>query len=159
LRLPFLAAVSLTGSLGLLPSAAQALCSYGGELYAKTTLSQEFRDSNLVVRGQVVSEHNWHHPGAFGDWGTLYRVKVLRTLKGSELKEIRYYSERNSGGFYLDRGKVYLLFLDVARHREAWEPQGAYDVNYSCGQSQEWSRLSANDIAQLTRFSRDPRLP
>ena len=131
---------------------AKALCFYGGQLYAKTTLAQEFRDSSVVVRGRVVSARAVDIPDPEQDWGTRYRIRVERVFKGHPPSRLTDFTERDSGGFYLDRGKDYLLFLNPVAGGEwaRYEP-GVLMVNYSCGQSRPWRAVSTNARRQLAR--------
>jgi len=42
-------------ALTAMPSPADALCIHNGELYAKTTLEQEYREARWGVRARVLS--------------------------------------------------------------------------------------------------------
>jgi hypothetical protein len=148
------AAVGLFGSA---PGAA-ALCIYNGTLYAKTTLAQEFRDSDLVVRGEVVSSEEVHDPVL----GVFYHVRVKQTFKGKPTAVLVDYSERDSGGFYLDVGTEFLLFLNPIDPRggveylgQNWAKRapGAMMVNYSCGQSRLWNEVPSKDRELLNALS------
>ena len=148
------AAVTLLGS----PVRAVAVCMYHDKLYAKTTLAQEFRDSDLVVRGEVISNEEVHDP----ELGVLYHVKVKRTFKGNPTAVLVDYSERDSGAFYLDVGTEFLLFLNPIDPSDAvmylgrnWATRapGAMMVNYSCGQSQPWSEVPSKDLKLLNALS------
>jgi len=101
-------ATALSGAV----SGAHFYCSYNGELYAKTTLAQEFRDASLVVRVNVLSSKQISIPGPDEDVGVLNRIKVAQIFKGKSPTILIYYSRLDSGGFYLDVGTDYLLFLD-----------------------------------------------
>jgi len=148
------AAVALLGSA----SGAFALCMYNGKLYAKTTLEQEFRDASLVVKGEVISSEDIHDPNL----GVLYHVRVEQTLKGKSAAVLVDYSERSSGGFYLDAGTEYLLFLNPIDPADAVEDlgqnwatkaPGAMMVNYSCGQSRSWNEVPSKDRKLLNALS------
>ena len=135
------------------PSGAQALCAYQGELSAETTVAQEFADSDWVVRARVVSSLNsWEDDVADDDesdpW-TTYRVEVVETFKGAPPSSFTVFTERNSGGFYLDADGDYLLFLRPAPDwLEAPAARGAMVVNYSCGRSGLWAQApQANRLA------------
>lgn len=159
---PWLIAAALT----LLPlSQARALCVYHGDLYAETTLAQEFGDSGWVVRGRVVSaEDNWSD-GRMGDdeapW-TLYRVQILERFKGEPTVEVSVFTYRDSGGFYMDRGGdgadiggEYLLFLNPTEPGPDL-PIAARDamiVNYSCGQSRSWLEVPQADRLRLAALA------
>lgn len=138
----------------LAPVPANALCFHDGKLYAKTTLAQEFRESRWVVRARVESAQGPN------EW-TAYRLKLLRSYKGKLPPHFKYFTTRDSGAFYLDRGAVpdiggeYLLFLTLpdpggetigaARH--------ATGINYSCGQSKPWREVSLSERNNLLRMS------
>jgi len=142
-RLSRLAAAVALFALPLTP--VRALCIYHGELYATTTLAQEFRDSRWVVRARVLSAAT-HWSDESVSW-TLYRLQVLHRYKGAPPNRITLYTERNSGGFYLDRGAApdlggeYLLFLNPVARRRGNPPaaRGATWVNYNCGRSRPWA--------------------
>lgn len=158
---------ALTPALALAPlSQAQALCLYKGELYAKTTTAQEFADSQWVVRARLVSAADHYPDDASNDpddgpW-VIYTIQVEETFKGQPAPTLTLYSERNSGGFYLERpwtgahpGDEFLLFLNpidqVERRPDA--AAGSTMVNYSCGQSKPWSELTAEERQALTTLS------
>jgi len=147
-------------------TSAHALCIYGGShftkskerdfdgrLYATTTLTDEFQDSVLVVKGTVLSNRNIGHPYD-GDWGTVYRVRINRTFKGKAPPIIHDYTNRDSGGFYLGEGgegREYLLFLTPFKGN-SWVKKGAlgsYEVNYNCGQSRPWAKVTQKEVKQL----------
>jgi hypothetical protein len=134
---------------------ASALCIYNNKLYAKTTLAQEFRDARLVIRGRVVSDRRL--PGDdskdtddVGQSG----ITPIQVFKGKAPPQINYYTYYNSGGFYLDEGKEYLLFLNpVAAGRYGEGLPAGVEINYSCGQSKAWSEVSSPDFAKLKTLS------
>jgi len=140
---------------------AKALCSYHGELYARTTVEQEFRDSRWVGRARVVSgDYHWSDSGE--SW-TLYRLEAIETFKGKLPKRFTFFTERNSGGFYMDGktdavpdlGAEYLLFLQPTPHPNvAPEAKGALRVNYECGQSRRWSEVSSREDGLLRKLGR-----
>jgi hypothetical protein len=149
----FIAAAILT-----LHGPAFAVCSYRGELYAQTTLEEEYHDAPFVVRARVLSASDWQ---GVDDRGTVYRLEVVQFFKGSLPRTFSLSTERNSGGFYLDRGTKpdirgeYLLFLtDGPRRTSTSAPDpNAFAINYSCGQSQRWDELSREDRTQLADLS------
>jgi hypothetical protein len=159
-----IAAAAATALIMSAPSA-WALCAYGPTLYAKTTLAQEFGDSELVIRGRVLSAADVRgHPN--DEWGTLYRVRVNDTFKGASHTQVRDFTLRNSGGFYLDPGADYLLFLDRLPRRMWPRTAAAPDlgpalvkVNYNCGQSRLWSEVSTGDRKALRRLALRSRRP
>lgn len=139
---------------------ADALCMYDGKhfirskredgeigLYATTTLTDEFLDSALVIRGFVISTQDHSTPDAY----SIYRIRVDQVFKGKSLGEVLDFTEHDSAGFYLDTGKEYLLFLNpMTKDDDARKiAPGAMRVNYSCGQSQPWANLSAKDRIAL----------
>jgi hypothetical protein len=155
------------------PTGARALCLYNGKhftksvapefdgrLYAKTTLTDEFQDAALVVKSTFLSNRNLESHNRNEDSGVVYRVRVDQTFKGSAPRTLLIYSNRDSGSFYLGEGgksSEYLLFLDPLA-RGHWANKlvpGAYEVNYSCGQSQEWRKVSPDDKAQLANLARE----
>ena len=141
-----------------IPSA-NAVCIYHGKMYAKTTLAQEFADSQWVVRVKVVAADN-HWSDEDDSW-TIYHLQVMTAFKGKPPTRIEMFTYRDSGGFYLDKGMAndlggeYLLFLDPVSHKES-APAAARDateVNYSCGQSKAWNSLSASESHKLVTLS------
>jgi hypothetical protein len=140
-------------------SQAEALCIYHGLDNAKTTLTQEFRDSRWVVRAHVVSA-DYHWSDEDESW-TLYRLRVVQSFKGNMPKRFTFFTERNSGGFYMDGKDAtpdldgdYLLFL-VRWPRPSDPPaaRGALWVNYNCGQSRPWAQVSRAESARLSLLS------
>jgi hypothetical protein len=137
------------------PTQGTAVCFHDGKLYAKTTLAQEFRESRWVAHARVDSA-----AGRSG-W-TAYGLRLLHSYKGALPQHFTYFTTRDSGAFYLDRGPVhdiggeYLLFLILpdtggeniraARH--------ATGINYSCGQSKPWHEVSARERNELRFLSR-----
>jgi hypothetical protein len=149
--------------IGLLVAPASpsyGLCSYHGELYAKTTLSQEFADLRWVVRAKVIAaDDHWSDDDV--SW-TIYRLSVLTAFKGTPPSRISLFTYRDSGGFYLDKGMSndfggeYLLFLNPTSIKEKIPAAalGTTMVNYACGQSKLWSEISDVDQTNLTALSR-----
>ncbi len=83
-------------------SPSYGFCMYKDQLYAKTTLSQEFADSRWVVRAKVLAADD-HWSDEEESW-TIYRLEVLTTFKGAPPPRISLFTYRDSGGFYLDQG-------------------------------------------------------
>lgn len=143
---------------------ASGLCIYKGKLYAKTTIRQEFADSRWVVVAKVTAEDN--HWMDEGDSWTIYQLRVVTRFKGNPPVKIQFFTYRNSGGFYLDKGVdpnlggEYLLFLDPVRSdsQAPMAARGATEVNYNCGQSKEWSKVSEADRNELLRLSAGDRV-
>ncbi len=162
---PFAAtAAALLGGFLAAPSA-HALCIYNGEDNAKTTISQEFKDSKWVVRAKVVAAND-HFPDEGDSW-TLYRLEVEHAYTGQPPHQLRFFTVRDSGGFYMDKawvdlpaghdiGGEYLLFLNP------WEPRpdlpkvarGAVFVNDSCGVSGPWTEVSSADRKRRSALGR-----
>jgi hypothetical protein len=146
-------------------SGAHALCIYDGVDNAKTTIPQEFRDSQWVVRAKVLSATD--HWSDVDDSWTTYELKVEHAYKGSPPQRLRFFTFRDSGGFYMDRpwlklpqghdiGGEYLLFLipfPVAKGEPA-QTKGAVFVNYSCGLSGPWNEESPSARGMLDNLER-----
>jgi hypothetical protein len=105
------------------------------------------------------------NPDAGMRW-TTYRLQVIRSYKGQPPRQIRFFTIRSSGGFYMDRPWVplprghdirgeYLLFLNpIAPYRgQPRAERGAAFVNYSCGQSRPWGEVSAASRRLLASLS------
>ncbi len=139
----FLVFATLTGI-----RSAHALCSYKGKMYAKTMLSEEFHDARWVVRVRLIAADD-HWSDEDDSW-TLYHLQVLAAYKGKPPLRVDMFTYRDSGGFYLDKGMGhdlggdYLLFLRPYGSTDQMPAQArhAMEVNYSCGQSQEWSKVT-----------------
>jgi hypothetical protein len=137
---------------------AQALCIYRGELHGKSTITGEFRESSLVIKGTAVETHDIQpvDPDRSPlDSYAIARIRVDKVFKGVAGREVLLISERNSGGFYVDPGVQYLLFFNPPE-RPGWSK--GYDpaaiaklqllprprlINFSCGQSAPWGEVSA----------------
>ena len=145
------------GLFSLAASPSRAVCT-------GATVEQEFRDADVVVRARLVSEINaWaDEPSAafrarWGEGGpvVLYGLRVLEVFKGAPGPRISFFEERDSGAFYLDMDKVYLLFLNYVRPypgRPA-AARGAMHVRYACGQSKLWNAVRPRDLARLRGIS------
>jgi hypothetical protein len=152
----FFVAVVAASTIG---APALAVCVYNGELYAKTTFNQEYQDSKWVVRATVVGQSR-------GDDDELpwvaYKLKISSSFKGNPPEAMMFYTERNSGAFYLeppyDESAIdedYLLFLNPNEPDPDGpaESKGSVFVNYSCGQSKLWSEVTANEKSALEHLS------
>ena len=153
------------------PSAALAICDYNGVLNAKTNLRQEYADSRWVVRARVlsardgVSRPNSDHETSW----TTYTLHVVRSYKGTPPNTLKFFTERNSGGFYMDRpwvnlpaghdiGGEYLLFLIQNPLATAYAAaKNSVFVNYTCGQSKPWREVSKSSRQLLERLSKHQR--
>lgn len=144
---------------------AHALCFYtradfdAGKDRSHTTIPQEFRDSTWVVRAKVLSaDYHWSD-GKTDSW-TLYRLRILKTLKGRPVTTLRLFTYRDSGGFYLDKGKGpdrgtdYLLFLNPPDQTLPPGLDRVTQINFSCGQSGPWRDVRAKDRTWLTAHAR-----
>lgn len=147
-------------ALSALGSSAHALCIYKGELYARTSIGQEFEDSRWVVKAKVRSATD-HFIEGEEPW-TEYQLEVQYAYKGNPPQQLRFFTFRNSGGFYLDRdrehdvGGEYLLFLNPTSDSPAIPAaaRGTVSVNYSCGLSGPWNSVTTGSRAELARLSR-----
>ena len=128
---------------------------------AKTTIAQEFTDSRWVVRAHVVSV-DYHWSDEDESWA-LYRLKIVKSYKGQLRTRFTFFTERNSGGFYMDGDgggpdldRDYLLFLTPRPFPRSDPPaaKGALWINYNCGQSKVWSEVTASEAAELVMLSR-----
>ncbi len=146
--------------LGIAATPATALCIYNGVDNAKTTLSQEFHDSSWVVQARVVSVKD--HWSESGDSWTIYNLEVLHAYKSHPPRLLKFFTTRDSGGFYMDKawvalpaghdiGGKYLLFLNLWPDRKDLPPEtkGAVFVNYNCGVSGPWADVSPADRERL----------
>jgi Carboxypeptidase regulatory-like domain len=75
----------------------------------------EFFESDAVFVGTVTSVRYWPEGLQGSDPGLSYALKVRRVYRGPATPIIRVFSERNSGGYYLDVGSTYLLFASESR--------------------------------------------
>jgi hypothetical protein len=167
LRLAILLCIILASA-----SSADALCVYGGKhftgakdgdsraptLYATTTLADEFSDSALVIRGTALSSQGVPTRAEYPE-GTIYNIRVDETFKGARLKMLRYFTERNSGMFDPDVGAPFLLFLNrmPSNDEDQKLAPGAFIINYNCGVSRPWAKLTAGDLDQLKSLSKKDR--
>lgn len=144
--------------------AARALCFYDGTYNAKTSIPQEFQDSRWVVKAKVLSAKDGSSDGAA--WST-YELKILHAYKGTPPRRLRFFTSRDSGGFYMDRpwqrlprghdiGGAYLLFLNPIKSTTGQPPEaeGAVFVNYNCGLSARWNAVGPRSRSMLARLER-----
>ncbi|HYI47547.1 MAG TPA: hypothetical protein VEX35_03695 [Allosphingosinicella sp.] len=153
----------LTAALLAIPlSPVRAACSYGGVDNATTTMAQQFRDSRWVVRARVLAADN--HWSDDGESWTRYSLAVVRAYKGAPPARLAFFTTRDSGAFYLDRGTMpdlggeYLLFLNPIRPYRGQLPaaRGAVFVNYACGQSRPWAEVPGTDERRLDLLAGRP---
>ncbi len=85
-----------------------------------------------------------------------------KILQGQAANALHLFTERNSGGFYMDGAggvpdldRDYLLFLASDGWSKAGRPfaKDALWVNYNCGQSKVWNEVTAREAAQLVALS------
>src|SRR5207237_4659689 len=102
-----------------------------------------------------------------GTGWTLYKLGVIRAYKGRTPSRIKFYTPRDSGGFYMDRawvplpkghdvGGEYLFFLSSEAPAYKGRPPlaaGAMFVNYNCGQSKRWADVPKASRRLLQRLS------
>lgn len=150
----------IAGAVALVPVEANALCTHNGKLYAKTTLNEEFAEAHWVVRARVESARSEF--GAPTSW-TVYELRLIHAFKGAPPPHFRFYTRRDSGGFYMDGlngapdvGNDYLLFVNPGEF-DAEDPavaRGAVQVNYECGQSRAWKDVTTEQLRTLQSAER-----
>lgn len=150
-------------------TSAEALCIYKGVDNAHTSISQEYKDARWVVRAKLLHASSGvveaGKPNEGANW-TTYRLEVIHSYKGQPPQQIKFFTMRDSGGFYMDRpwvplprgydiGGEYLLFLNpIVRHRgQPSAERGAVFVNYNCGQSRPWREVPGNARRLLRSLS------
>lgn len=160
---PLLSLVALAAT-----APAHALCFYtkadfyAGKDRSYTTVPQEFRDAKWVVRAKVLSAVYHQADGRTDSW-TLYRLRILQTLKGRPVTALRLFTYRDSGGFYLDKGNGpdlgtdYLLFLVPPSQTLPPGLGRVTQINFNCGQSKPWRETSAADRAWLAAHAKRRR--
>jgi hypothetical protein len=99
-----------------LTSAISALLLAGTTLYAvclngHPSVAEEYKGAKAVVAATVVAERLI--PSAEADFyeGTLYRIQVDKTFRGSLGDSADIFSENSSGRFSMTAGAKYLLFI------------------------------------------------
>jgi hypothetical protein len=148
-----------------------AICDYKGVLNARTSIRQEFADSKWVVRARVLSARDGvFRPNTEDEtlW-TTYTLRVVHAYKGIPPNTLKFFTERNSGGFYMDRpwvslpaghdvGGEYLLFLTPNPLAKAYAvAKNSVFVNYTCGQSRPWREVPKSSRQLLERLSKHHR--
>jgi hypothetical protein len=150
-----------TGAVALLAlgtGPAVALCS-------GTSLEQEYREADLVVRAVVVAETrvsddepSAEYRARWGDYSPvlLDRLRVLEVFKGRPGPSIKFFQEVTSGRFDVDLGREYLLFLNPHRPSpgRGAEARGAVYVRYACGQSKPWPQVEPGALSRLRAWAR-----
>jgi hypothetical protein len=74
-------------------------------------LAKEAREAHSVAVGKVVAAKDAPAPTRGFDDGTLYHFVVEETLRGQPHKTFELFSENNSGRFWMDVGRRYLVFV------------------------------------------------
>lgn len=127
------------------------------------TIEQEYTAADVVVRAHLVAETtSWNDEPDVSyrrRWGEsantlVYRLSISEVFKGKPGTGIDLFEERNSGAFYLDVDRDYLLFLNYYP-RAAETPdlaRGATYVRYACGHSKKWIEVAAAEKAALQRL-------
>ena len=127
-------------------------------------MAQEYRDAALVLRARLVSQiDTWddypppEYKARWGDGGlvTLYGLKVLQTYKGAPAGRVHVYMPHDSGAFYIDADKDYLLFLNRIPPAQGLPgaAKRAFSVNYACGQSKPWAAVKPEALERLRSIS------
>ncbi len=136
---------------------ATALCS-------GASVQQEYREADLVIRAHLVSQFDtWNdEPDAryMKRWGgnsvvTKYGLRPSEIFKGRPGKTVFFFEEHDSGAFYLDVDKDYLLFLNFYKpsRSRADAARGSVYVRYACGQSKPWHEVKTADLSMLRRIA------
>ncbi|MBN9544217.1 MAG: hypothetical protein J0I19_02000 [Alphaproteobacteria bacterium] len=89
-------------------------------------VAKEFQDSSHVLTAKVISSKEKIEDGFVS--GILYRVQPLQMFKGNPPAPLSIYSERNSGGFSMDVGRTYLLFVQRQGKKFAIDNCGYSDL-------------------------------
>jgi len=85
-------------------------------LEGQPSVQHEYQGSYGVLIGHVVAERAVPESKDYLD-GTAYSVRVDEVLRGKLPDSIEVFSENTSGGFPMDHGSKYLLFLYQALGR------------------------------------------
>lgn len=83
---------------------------FGFCLQPHGSVACDFLNSDAVFTGRVISVRSvqWETDDATNDYD--YRLSVLQLFRGPHEKIIEVYTANDSGGYYLDVGKEYLIF-------------------------------------------------
>jgi hypothetical protein len=108
------------------------------------SVSSEYKSSQEVIASRVLTAKQLPptDDNYFLD-GTMYRVMVGKSYKGSSFRTLSVFSENSSGRFPMRVGHTYLLFL--------YQDHGRYQVD-NCGNSDELAR-SSRKINELERIA------
>jgi hypothetical protein len=77
------------------------------------SLTCDFLNSDAVFTGRVISVRPAEKDGSID--GYYYRLSVLQLFRGPQEKIIEVYTGNDSGGYYLDSGKEYLIFASTSQ--------------------------------------------
>jgi hypothetical protein len=107
-------------------------------------LCSAYFQADVVLRGKVLSEQR-------DEEYTRYRIKVEKTFKGRPSPLRSVYTGNDSGGFYLDMGKEYVLFAERRENRLiiGCNEQSLSEANTAVT-SEEIGRLQASKSASAT---------
>ena len=133
------------------------------------SVQREYREADLVLKARLVGQTDtWTDTPDVAysrRWGsgalvTRYDLVPLQMFKGATGNRIRLFEGHDSGAFYLDPNRDYLLFLSYypRSRRLPTEARGAVYVRYACRQSKAWNEVRARDMAEVRRLSRGHRL-
>lgn len=75
------------------------------------SLACDFLNSDAVFTGRVISVRPVEKDGSID--GYYYRLSVRQLFRGPHEKVIEVYTGNDSGGYYLDSGKEYLIFASA----------------------------------------------
>jgi hypothetical protein len=139
----FLSAISPAGAACIAndPQAPAGITSVSPRSFS---IDKEFQNSVFVLTAKVVSVRDDFAPfppAAF------YRIARLKSFKGAPPATLTIRTERSSGGFYMDVGKTYLLFV---------AQEGSNYVIDNCGYSDLFSK-SKNAFTWLERAPQIPK--
>ena len=105
-------------------------------------VDKEFQNSIFVLTAKVISarddfepvhpKSNRYYPATF------YRVARLKNFKGTPPAVLTIYTERSSGGFYMDLGKTYLLFVTREGSDYAIDNCGYSDLAFKSKNVFDW---------------------
>lgn len=77
------------------------------------SLTCDFLNSDAVFTGRVISVRPVEKDGSTD--GYYYRLSVLQLFRGPREAIIEVYTGNDSGGYYLDSGKEYLIFASISK--------------------------------------------
>ncbi|MHB8615410.1 MAG: hypothetical protein ACYC93_04995 [Candidatus Acidiferrales bacterium] len=77
------------------------------------SLTCDFLNSDAVFTGRVISVRPVEKDGSID--GYYYRLSVLQLFRGPHERIIEVYTGNDSGGYYLDSGKEYLIFASTSK--------------------------------------------